>query len=268
LVFSSTASSSSDRDNSREGVMNPRPAVLACFVLVVGWVALLPAQEPAKEAAWKYHEPFRGTPRQAKDFELLGAGAAENVKYEADGVRITLPAGKIRQPTGVATTFGVSGDFDVSVRYEVLREPEPADAGTPNTGTRISLTVKTDAVSEAAIRRKVTPKDPVHILAWRTMRPAGEAKSQPKGGIFPVTQKKGRLRLERKGAEVTYYLAEGDDKEFKSLTTFTFVADDVRAVQLFGETSSPKAALEVRFTDLHIAAKAPVPKSAAPMKRP
>jgi WD40 repeat protein len=63
---------------------------------------------------------------------------------------------------------------------------------------------------------------------------------------------------------VTYYhQSEGDDKEFKTLTTFPFVADDVQAVQLFGETSSPKAALEVRFTDLHIAAKALVPRAVA-----
>ena len=51
--------------------MNVRPAVLACVVFVIGWVARLPAQEPAKELAWKYHEPFQGTPRQAKDFEFL-----------------------------------------------------------------------------------------------------------------------------------------------------------------------------------------------------
>jgi hypothetical protein len=248
--------------------MNPGPARLACVVLAVGWVSLLSAQEPAKEYAWKYHEPFRGTPRQAKDFALLGAGAAEYVKYEADGVRIALPAGKSRPVTGVATTFGLRGDFDVSVRYEVLQEPGPKDAGTPNTGTKISLSVKTDVAGEVAIRRKVTPKDPVFILAWRTMRQEGEARPLSRGGVFPVKEKKGRLRLERKGTEVTYYQSEGDDKEFKLLTAFSFVADDVNAVQLFGETSSTTAALEVHFTDLHIAAKAMVPKVAAPKKPP
>jgi Protein of unknown function (DUF1583) C domain len=86
--------------------------------------------------------------------------------------------------------------------------------------------------------------------------------------MFPVNQKTGRLRMERTGTEVTYYQSEGDDKEFKLLTTFAFVADDVKAVQVFGQTSSPKAALEVRFTDLHIAAKAMVPKAPAPIKRP
>jgi hypothetical protein len=252
--------------------MNLRPAVLACVVFVIGWVSRLPAQEPAKELAWKYHEPFQGTPRQAKDFVLFGADAARLVKYEADGLRIALPAGKSHRPTGVVTMFGLSGDFDVSANYEILQEPEQADAGTRSAGTRISLTVKLDETSEAAIRRKVTPEVPVHILAWRVM--LQDAKRLPQGEIFPVTQKKGRLRMVRKGTEVTYYQSEGDDKEFKALTTIPFVADDVQAVQLFGETSSPKAALEVRFTDLHIAAIAlattvkrpvePAPKTAAP----
>src|SRR5262245_52459134 len=223
---------------SSEGVMNPGPSFLACAVLVMVPLTRLPAQEPGKEDVWKYHEPFQGPPRQTKDFRLLGADAAQCVKYEADGVRIAMPAGKARPTTGVATTFGLRGDFDVRVRYEVFQEPEPVDAGQPNTGTRISLTVKLDAESEAAIRRKVTPKDPVHILTWRKVRLDGELK--PKGGIFPVTQKQGRLRMERKGTELTYYLSEGDDNDFKLLTTFPFVADDVQSVQLFGETSSPK----------------------------
>src|SRR5262249_24855139 len=99
--------------------MNPGAVRLACVALVVGWVSPLPAPEPAREHAWTYHEPFQGTPRQAKDFELLGAGAADYVKYEKEGLRIALPAGKKQQPTGVATTFGFKGDFDVSVRYEI-----------------------------------------------------------------------------------------------------------------------------------------------------
>ena len=59
-----------------------------------------------------------------QDFELLGAGAAQFVKYEADGLRIALPAGKSQRPTGVVTTFGLSGDFDVSAGYEILHEPD------------------------------------------------------------------------------------------------------------------------------------------------
>lgn len=247
--------------------MYPRRA-LVCLLLI-GSLSSLAAQEPEKDKALTYHEPFHGTPRVAKDFELLGFGAKECVKYEDDGLRITMPAGKSRPPIGVGTKFGLKGDFDVSVSYEVFQEPEQADAGLSNTGTRISLTLKLDGASEAAIRRKITPEIPVHILAWRTIRPAGETKQLPKGANFPVTQKTGRLRLQRKGTELSYYLAEGDDKEFKLLTTFAFVADDIQTIQLSGHATSPKAALDARFKDLHVQAAAlprvPVP---APEKIP
>lgn len=247
--------------------MKSGPAILASVVLMVGYAPRLPAQEPGKEEAWKYHEPFQGTPRQEKDFELLG-DAEQFLKYEDEGMRIALPAGKSRGPIGVVTTFGVKGDFDVSVRYEVFQEPEPANAGSINTGTRVSLTLKLDQVHEASIRRKVTPEAPVHILAWRFIKPDGAAKPLNKGANFPVKQKSGRLRMVRNGTELSYYLSDGQETEFKLLTTFPFVADDIKAIHIFGHTSSPKAALEVRFTDLHIEAKAVAPKAAATIVRP
>ncbi len=247
--------------------MKPGPALLASVVLMVGYAPRLPAQAPGKDEAWKYHEPFQGTPRQGKDFALLGADAGQCVKYEEDGLRVVLPAGKYRQPTGVVTTFGVKGDFDVSVRYEVFQEPEQADAGTPNTGTRVSLTLKLDAGFEASMRRKITPDQPVHILAWQLFLPDGAVKPKNRGANFPVKQKSGRLRMERKGTALSYYQSEGDEMDFKLLTTVPFVADDIKAIQIFGHTSSPKAALDVRFTDLHIEAKAAAPKAAATIVR-
>ena len=131
----------------------------------------------------------------------------------------------------------------------------------------LSLTVKLDE-RKASIRRKITPASPVHILTWRMIRPAGEPKPLQKGANFPVTQKTGRLRMERKGTDLSYYLSDGDAKEFKLLTTFPFVADDIQTIQLFGQVSSPKAALDARFSDLHITATSLAPKAAAPIAPP
>lgn len=245
--------------------MNLRPALLVGIVSLIAFPRLV-AQGAQKDNAAKYHEPFQGMPRVAKDFELVGSGAKECVKFEDQGVRITLPAGTSRPPIGVATNFGLKGDFDVSVSYEIFREPEQDDSGAPNTGTRISLTLKLDATSEAAIRRKITPALPVHILAWRTIRPAGETKQSQKGANFPVTHKTGRLRLERKGTEVSYYLADGDG-DFKLLTTFPFVADDIQTIQLTGHASSPTAALDARFKDLRVEA-ASLPRKAVAVAAP
>jgi hypothetical protein len=178
---------------------------------------------------------------------------------------IRVPPGNNRVPTGLATTFGVRGDFEIAVRYEMLVEPEPPDAGTPFNGSRISLTVNLDRpqTNEAAIRRKVTPTQPVHILAWRSLMQGADGKPVRQGHIFPVKEKSGRLRLVRTGTSVAYYQSEGSNKEFTLLTTQPFSADDLKEVQLFAHTSSPRAALEVRFTDLHIAAAA-LPRNTQP----
>ena len=128
---------------------------------------------------------------------MLGADAGKCVQFEPDGLRITLPPGKNRGPIGVATAFGVMGDFEITVRYEILEEPEPADAGTPNIGTRISLTVYLDRPqnNDASIRRKVTPTQKPHILTFRSLRKRGDHKADTLGATFP-SRKTGRFRLD------------------------------------------------------------------------
>jgi hypothetical protein len=222
-----------------------------------------PAPVPRQEYAQYYEELFQGQPKQPQDFALLGPEAEQCVKYEAEGLRITLPAGKNHSSTGLTTTFGVRGDFAVTVRYEIFQEPAPADAGTPNVGTRSSLTVTLDRplTNDASIRRKITPNQPVHILSFRALRKDADGKPDMLGNISPVREKTGRFRMVRTGADIAYYLAEGLDEEFTLLATHPFGADDLKNIQIYGQTSSPKAVLDVRFSDLHIGAAALLPKA-------
>lgn len=240
--------------------------LLVCFFTMAEPAA---AQEPGKEFAVHYREPFKGAPQKAADFRLIGPDAKECVAFEPEGLRIGLRPGKSHEPTGVATAFGVKGDFDITVHYEVLQEPEPEDAGTPLIGTRLSLTATLDwpQPSEASIRRKITPTQPAHILTYRTMRRDADSKADNRGASFPVKEKTGRLRLVRTGAEIAYYLAEGAGDDFTLLTTHAFTADDLKDVRLYGHTSNLKAALDVRFKDLHIRA-ASLPRKAVAAARP
>src|SRR3954447_15916767 len=100
--------------------------LLVCLFTMPGPVA---AQPPAQEDAQHYQEPFKGPPQKAGDFRLIGADAGQCVKFEPEGLRISLRPGKNHEPTGVATAFGVTGDFEITVHYEVLEEPAPEDAG-------------------------------------------------------------------------------------------------------------------------------------------
>src|SRR5262249_25568198 len=103
-------------------------------------MALCGGAARAQEGGETYEEAFKGKPRKGDDFTLIGADAAACVKFKPEGLRINMPAGKSRGTTGVATMFGITGDFEITVRYEVLFEPDMADSGAPNTGTRLSLT--------------------------------------------------------------------------------------------------------------------------------
>jgi hypothetical protein len=213
-------------------------------------------QGAKKEYAVTYQEPLKGQPQKADDFMLIGPEPDRCVKYEAEGLRVTLPGGRGWAPTGIVTGFGVSGDFDISVRYEVLQEPEQADSGNERTGTRIGLTATLNrpGTSDASIRRKITPDQPLHVMTLRALRQDPDSKPEIMGSGSPVRERTGRFRMVRSGADLACYLAEGDEQEFKLLAVHPFGADDIRDVRITGDTSGPRAVLDVRFSDLRISA--------------
>src|SRR5436309_12619625 len=77
------------------------------------------AQEPKAEYAKEYYQAFKGPPANAQDFKVFGPDNEQCVKFEPEGLRITLPAGHpgTRPSTGVATAFGMKGDFEVTIGF-------------------------------------------------------------------------------------------------------------------------------------------------------
>ena len=237
---------------------------LTCLIISMLLAGIARAQpEPRKQV--EIHEPFKGKLPKTDDFKLIGADASNLVKPEPEGLRITLPAGKKRPPIGLASTFGASGDFEITVAYEILNEPKPADAG-EGIGTRISLTLNLNraGTNEISIRRKVTATRDVHILTWKRLTKDAGTAPEDQINMFPVKATTGRFRLRRIAGEVTYYLAEDADKEFTRLQSVVVGNDDVKDIQIFAATGSDTAALDVRFTDLHICAESLPRKLAAP----
>src|SRR5438046_3106658 len=90
-----------------------------------------PAAADAAVYADEYHEPLRGNPAAKFDFILSGPDAARLVQFQPEGLRITLPTGypDQRPSTGVLRRTPVHGDFEITVSFEILREPETAQAG-------------------------------------------------------------------------------------------------------------------------------------------
>jgi hypothetical protein len=243
----------------------PLPLAMMILGLWIGFANNAGGQEPDAKYAQEYAQSFKGVPANSKDFSLTGPDADKHVKFEPDGLRITLPAGYVgdRPITGLVTAFGVQGDFEITLSYEILKEPAAADAGSGGTRLTLGVLLHTAERNLAQLSRKVDMKGGLRFAAWAYT----SDKDQPRNKGVAAKAKTGRLRLTRAGNVLSYFAADGADQDFTLLQKFPFGAEDVREVRITGATGGDKAALEVRVIDLRIRAAA-LPKTLEPLAPP
>jgi RNA polymerase sigma factor (sigma-70 family) len=206
----------------------------------------------------EYYSSLRGGAKSLRDMELRGRQPDENVHFEPDGLRISLPAGQpaTAQGIGVSPRLDVGGDFEITVNYEILHEPEPADN---NTNTRFSLMVvlnrRPQQRNMAYVSRRVA-KEGRQFDLWHILQDEANPDSVKKRALFvPASASTGRLRLTRTGALLGYYVADGANGPFRLFRQIPFVNEDLKEVRIMASTGGPKASLDVRFTDLRIRAE-------------
>jgi serine/threonine protein kinase len=239
------------------------PAVLVLAPLGVGialWLAgALTETDPTREYAQEYYQSLKG-PVSPPGFELFGPDADQLVHYEPEGLRITMPLGypEMRKAAGVNIPLVARGDFEITVRFEILQEPDPDKAGAQQ--TRATLDAVLDRAGElpgsnvATLSRRVRTPGGYQFLIWRRLWVPEDGKHDEVGRGFPTGAKSGRLRMARTGSDLVYWASEGSSTEFKRLDTYSFGKEDLKSVRLLGSTGGPTAALDVRFTDLTIRA--------------
>src|SRR5579884_1212669 len=78
--------------------------------------------------------------------------------------------------TGLSTTFGVKGDFEITMSFEVLKEPRPADAG-EGTGGYVWVDLDTPGFNRALFSRSVMEpgrtRPIAHAIASQGIVPSG-----------------------------------------------------------------------------------------------
>jgi hypothetical protein len=213
-----------------------------------------------------YRQSLKGSRESLQGLELIRFEAGECVKYEPEGVRISLPTGhpRVRPGIGVATTFALKGDFEATVHYEIITEPEPQDAGT---GSSLSLMVELGPPTNLDILSMSRSCHPEGKRSYRATQWKFEnGKEKMTGRTFATQARSGYLRLARTGAILSYLVADEPGTDFTLLHEQTFTPEAVRRVRLSATTGGPDAALDVRFTDLYIRALA-VPEAPAEASR-
>jgi DNA-directed RNA polymerase subunit RPC12/RpoP len=250
-------------DANQSRLCQPRTTVFWLLVgpmLLVGatpWSQAARAQEPPDDQEGKFSQKhswvFRGNPSKPAGLHLLGPNAEKCVRFEDEGLRITLPAGwkGDRPGTGVQADLRLQGDFAMWMSFEILKEPARADAGKISTRLSLGVSKVSDKNDRATNSRSVTGARGSVFVTWATLWNPEIGKSQMPSNIFPTKAKTGRLRLVRSGAQLFYHAAE-EDGDWQSLISYPFGEEDVINVRITASTGGEKAELDVRVTELHV----------------
>jgi hypothetical protein len=204
-----------------------------------------------------YSQPFHGEPADMRRYVLIGRNAAEHLTFEPDGLRIQLPAGypEQRPSTGLALVNTVRGNFEITVRFELLKEPTPEDAGNFATRVTMGILLDTPERNEAAVSRRMA-KGRTQFYTFFLMEMGAVDKVVPQLHTVPTEARTGRLRLARTGSALSCFASEADNEDFVLLKEYPFSPLDVKQVFLHASTGGPNAELDVRVSDLHIVADA------------
>ena len=245
---------------------------IAAFSLANGTQALVRSQEPDKakddevrkaelpkspahkaDYAHEYYHSFQKDREISPEFHWHGVEPESSVEFEPEGLRISLPAGFAgkRPGTGMGLNTPVTGDFEITLRYEILKEPDVADAKEP-TGLFVWVDLNKPKLNRGFVSR-VTREGKLFIT-WHHLTPEPPAKQVSALRPFPAKDKSGQLRLVRTASVLYYYVAEDAGEDFRLLQKHPFGAEDLQAVRWGGQTGGPNAALEGRFIDLRIRA--------------
>ncbi len=215
--------------------------------------SLVDFEEPNNEF---YHD-FRTNKALPKAiFRLTGPMAGTRIKPEPEGLRITLPVEQEKPgPVGVKTRFQISGDFDITIAYEIIHADQPkSDWGV---GFEIHLMTNTATKEAASFFRAVQVSgNDVYLGVRRRTNNTGARENVP--GVWfdpiPAISKSGKMRITRKVSQVVFSVAEGANIEFGEFYRFDLGTEDITTLQMNANPSNGLNAVDLRVIDLRIRA--------------
>ncbi len=218
---------------------------------------LLAAAGGRDDSMTEYCFSFLGSQFDEEYFRLLGSEdvkAWDFIHREAAGLRMALPAGTDVQMVGIANRFPVSGDFEITAKYTILK----CDSVDQGYGAGPGIYIKTLSSGEntAVLSRLNRPaEESIYNAYFATLRRDGTRQHQP---MFTETSSaSGSLRLVRNGETLEYSVAEEESKEFRLIRQLRLDAEDVAVVRVGVDKGGSEAAVEVLWEELTIRMRPP-----------
>lgn len=212
------------------------------------------------QQTWAFAESYQQNFKGQFDYQklkLFGTDTPTNLcKLTDDGIRIlyTSTEEKPVPVTGVITRFPVQGDFVITGEYEILDLPKPADGF----GAGLTMVIHEKSGEWASLQRLHHPKKGQIYVAHHAVPNKGEGDQPPKEKYkHSVSQQKavsksGKVRLERRGDTLTYFVADGAEKPFVQIHSIEFPPGELKDVELASQTGKSFSSVDILWKDLRI----------------
>jgi hypothetical protein len=178
------------------------------------------------------------------------------LKPEPRGLRIIIPfhQGKEKPTLGVAPTFTIHGDFEITAGYELVAADTPK-APIPVGGQIYILAQKT--LNGASILRGVMDKGQhVYFLYWAVRDEEGR---NPVSQPFPAEVRRGKLRFCRTGDLLRFLVAEEDAPEFRELAQTKFGTEPIGLFRVESITNGQPCSAETLWDSIEVRAEKLIP---------
>jgi hypothetical protein len=218
---------------------------------------------PKADYAQEYFHSFKGNAERPAGWALHGTEAEECVRFQADGLRLTPRSWGV----GTRCGFGVKGDFEITLAFEILKEPTAQEAGAPATRLSIVIWKATPRENAATINLSVGGKDGLNFVSWQSVWNEEMRRTVPQINSFPTQARSGKLRLVRFGPHLYFGFTEGLDGDFKYRAQYDFGPEDLREVRIVAVPEDETVSFDARVLEVRIRANGlPTPPAGAQAK--
>jgi RNA polymerase sigma factor (sigma-70 family) len=205
-----------------------------------------------KTATREFYHDFRNKEFPDKHFARTGPGAAELIKAEPQGLRVTLPANQeIPALVGVVTRFPIQGDCEITVGYEI------ADMNQRKVGfgAALELYLKTNTpTEEAVVFNRRLHGDGNDIFSSIRLTTNGQGQRVLKNSArLPAAGRFGHLRVTRVGKDAVLAVAEGDNK-FREVYRYELGTEEITTFRVAVNPGTLANAAELRLLDFRVRA--------------
>ena len=223
-----------------------KPSAIRCLTCVLMSALSLSSFALAQNKKEIYQD-FRGNKPLLDEWKFIGSKSdKDGMRGDDRGLRITIPNSRnTTQPVGIRLKEPLSGDFELTGRYEVVSlEKLPPDA--QPIGIAFNLATTNDNKNFAKLGRFRRGHDGDVLIAetWLKGVPVPVK-------VEPTTSDHGQLRLVRKGAKLSFQVAEGEGG-FKELLDIDYTAEDLVMVRFGANNNKAPAAVDVRIIDVRL----------------